>query len=221
MTNIAKEGYPFVGGFLAAGVFLFLWHNRLADAVGWISFIGAAFCVYFFRDPQRNPQDDQRFVLSPGDGRVLAVAEENHPFFPAKVKVIRIFLSIFDVHVQHAPISGKVAKIEYRRGKFLDARDPKAAFENESNSIYIEGESKKVVVRQIAGLIARRIACQVKVGETVRIGQKLGMIRFGSQVNLYVDSELEVCVAAGDRVTSGVSVVAMDKKAIAPPKTSQ
>lgn len=173
--------------------------------------VGTIFCIFFFRDPERNPTQDPRFVISPGDGRVMEVTEETHLMTGGKVKVVRIFLSIFNVHVQHSPISGKVAKIEYQKGKFLDARNPRAAHENENNSILIENDSMKVIVKQIAGLIARRIVCHVRLGQDLRAGQKLGLIRFGSQVDVYLPTDLEVCVVPGDRVVSGVSLLAVKK----------
>ncbi len=143
----------------------------------------------------------------------MEVVSEANPYFEGgRTQVVRIFLSVFNVHIQHSPIAGRVDKVEYFQGKFLDARDPKACLENESNTIFIDGGHMKVVVKQIAGLIARRIVCKVKVGQTLKTGERLGLIRFGSQVNLYLPMDVEVCVAKGDRVVSGVSVVALNKK---------
>jgi len=177
--------------------------------------LSARFFAFSFPGPREESRGRPEVCPGPGDGRIIELAEEPHPYFGAKTQVIRIFLSIFDVHVQHSPISGTVTRTEYKEGKFLDARDPKAAHENESNSIYIENAHTKVVVKQIAGLVARRIACKVRRGDIVRVGQRLGLIRFGSQVDLYLPPEVEVCVALGDRVVSGVSVVAMNKKLMA------
>ncbi|OGR83336.1 MAG: phosphatidylserine decarboxylase [Elusimicrobia bacterium RIFCSPLOWO2_01_FULL_54_10] len=210
--RIASEGYPFIFGLGAAVFACFLIGHTVGNAAGWILLAAAFFCIFFFRDPPRNPAQDPRYIISPGDGRVMEVTEENHPLFTGKVRVIRIFLSIFNVHVQHSPIAGKVSFIEYRKGKFLDARNPRAAHENENNSILIENGQVKVLVKQVAGLIARRISCQVKMGQQVQVGQKLGLIRFGSQVDVYLPLDLEVCVAPGDRVVSGVSMIAMNKK---------
>ena len=212
--RVSAEGYPFVIGLALAGFAMFFMHHPLGDALGWLFIAGSAFCIFFFRDPLRFPDQDPRFVLSPGDGKVMEVVLEDHPYFGGNARVIRIFLSIFDVHVQHSPIAGRVSRVVYQRGKFLDARDPKAAHENENNSIFIENDRTKAVVKQIAGLIARRIVCKVRVGENLKAGQKLGLIRFGSQVDLYLPMDVEVCVASGDAVASGISVVALNKKAI-------
>jgi len=209
--RIAAEGVPFIVGLGLIAAILFAVGHSAAYGMGGVSFVLAIFCCFFFRDPLRNPDPDPRFVISPGHGRIMEVTEETHAMTGGKVKVIRIFLSILDVHVQHSPISGKVARIEYQKGKFLDARHPKAAHENENNSILIENDRMKVVVKQIAGLIARRIVCHVRLGEEVRVGQKLGLIRFGSQVDVYLPTDLEVCVAPGERVVSGVSLLAIKK----------
>ncbi len=195
-----------------AGIFMFFAHVPALDALAWIAIAGAIFSAFFFRDPDRRPDQDPRFILAPGDGKIMEVVTEEHAFFGGKTRVVRIFLSVFDVHIQHSPIAGRIAKVEYRKGKFLDARDPRAAHENENNSIYIEGPQMKVIVKQIAGLIARRIICKVKIADNVIVGQRLGLIRFGSQVDVYLPMDVEVCVAKGDRVVSGVSVLALNKK---------
>lgn len=210
--RIASEGYPFIAGLGTAAVVFFATRHPAGYAAGGVSLVLTMFCLFFFRDPERHPVQDPRAVIAPGDGRIMEVTEETHPMTGGRVKVVRIFLSIFDVHVQHSPIAGKVARIEYKKGRFLDARDPRAAHENESNSILIENERMKVVVKQIAGLIARRIVCHVRLGQELRTGQKLGLIRFGSQVDVYLPMDMEVCVAPGERVVSGVSLLAMSKK---------
>src|SRR3989338_5664134 len=139
---IAKEGLPFIVKFVAAGCLLALFPYTAARVLAGFSFVMAFFCVFFFRGPERAPVEDPSFVLSPGDGRIMEVAEEDNRHLGAKTKVIRLFLSVFDIHVQRAPISGKVTGVEYRKGKFLDARNLKACVENERNAILIEGEHK-------------------------------------------------------------------------------
>jgi phosphatidylserine decarboxylase len=212
---IASEGMPFVIGFTAAGAIMSIPHP-VTRAVGFIFIVLAIFSCFFFRDPDRlapnEALNDVTFILSPADGRVMEVAEESMPHWNAPAKVIRIFLSVFDVHVQRAPIAGRINKIEYRKGKFLDARNPRAHAENEQNLIIMENARMKVGVKQIAGLIARRIVCKVKPDQTLALGQRLGLIRFGSQVNLYLPPGTDVCVQKGEYVTGGLSVVAFLKK---------
>jgi phosphatidylserine decarboxylase len=168
--------------------------------------LAALFAVYFFRDPDRDiPRTDD--VLSPADGRVMEVADiDGEGYGPGRV--VRIFLSVLDVHVQRSPVSGRVAKVRYRPGKFLDARDPRASFVNESNALEIESPRGRVVVRQIAGLIARRILCWVRPEENLSQGERFGLIRFGSQVDLYLPSDAEIVVSVGQRVVGGVTSVA-------------
>lgn len=211
---MAKEGIPFVVGFVVAGLILSFLPCQYCYFLAVVSFLLSFFCAYFFRDPNRASVEDPSFVLSPGDGRVLEVSEEPCPDLDGSANVVKIFLSIFDVHIQRAPISGEITKVEYRKGKFLDARNSRASFENEQNTIVIGNERSKVVVKQIAGLIARRIVCRVHPGQKVGFGQRLGLIQFGSQVDLYVPKDIEICVAKGDRLVGGVSVVAVNKKLV-------
>lgn len=208
---VAKEGFPFIFGLLFAGLIFVLIPFVFFYFLSLTSFLLAAFCVYFFRDPERASSQDPSVILSPGDGRVLEVRDEVTPYFEGKAKVIKIFLSIFDVHIQRSPMAGKVLKIDYNKGKFLDARDERAAFENENNAIVIQTKKSKMVVKQIAGFIARRIVCWVQTGEEIEVGQKLGLIRFGSQVDLILPMDVEVCVSEGDRLFGGISVVAINK----------
>ncbi|OGR54569.1 MAG: phosphatidylserine decarboxylase [Elusimicrobia bacterium RIFCSPLOWO2_02_FULL_39_32] len=208
---VAKEGFPFILGFCIAGFIFVLIPFVFFRFLSLSSFLLATFCIYFFRDPEREVPQDSTILLSPGDGKVLEVSEESSPYFEGKAKVIKIFLSIFDVHIQRAPMAGKILRIDYQKGKFLDARNPRAAYENENNVIVIQTKKSKMVVKQIAGLIARRIACWVQMGEEIEAGQKLGLIRFGSQVNLILPMDVEVCVSPGERLIGGVSVVALHK----------
>lgn len=208
---IAKEGLPFILKFLAGCFILALFPYLCCRILSALFLALAVFCVFFFRDPEREPIQDPAFILAPGDGRVLQVSEEFSPHLGGPTKVIKIFLSIFDIHVQRSPIAGTITAIEYRNGKFLDARHPLAASENEQNTIVIENERCKVAVKQIAGFIARRIACWVSSGDSVNLGQRLGLIRFGSQVDLFLPLEAELCVAKGEKVMGGISAVAVLK----------
>lgn len=212
--RIVREGWPFIiGCLLAADIFLmcaiFL-RLRSCVALAVLFFLATFFCAYFFRDPARVIPDGKNRILSPADGKVLELIEGSDPISSSPVWILRIFLSVFDPHLQRAPIAGRVKRIEYKTGKFLDARDPRAPFENEQNRIEIVSESGEtaVVVTQIAGLIARRIVCWVKEGQTVAAGDRIGLIRFGSQVDVVMPKSARVHVKAGDVITAGDTVLA-------------
>ncbi len=206
LIPIAGDGWKFIGGFLLVGLLACAGGAWFARAIAVLGVLAALFAVYFFRDPDRDiPRTDD--VLSPADGRVMEVADiDGEGYGPGRV--VRIFLSVLDVHVQRSPVSGRVAKVRYRPGKFLDARDPRASFVNESNALEIETPRGRVVVRQIAGLIARRILCWVRPEESLSQGERFGLIRFGSQVDLYLPSDAEIVVSVGQRVVGGVTSVA-------------
>ena len=211
---IASAGLPYILILGIISAVLALIPNTTSKVIGLIFLILTLFCIFFFRDPERNIPQDPSFILSPADGKILEIVEEVAPQLGEKVKVIKIFLSIFNVHIQRAPFSGKVVKIDYKKGKFLDARHPKASDENENNSITIEGENCKMVVKQIAGMIARRILCWVKVGDRVERGTRLGIIQFGSQVDLFVPNDIEIICHKGEDVVGGQTILALNKKAI-------
>jgi len=212
--RIVREGWPFILGclvasdlFLLGGIF---WHSAFCIALATIAFLATAFCVYFFRDPARVVPQDSQLILCPADGKVMEVIEGQDSIASGSVWIIRIFLSVFDPHLQRSPVAGKVRAITYKTGKFLDARDPKAAFDNEQNRIEIAADSGdfSLVVTQIAGLIARRIVCWVKEGQSVQAGERIGLIRFGSQVDVVLPKTATVKVKAGDVVTAGDTVLA-------------
>ena len=166
-------------------------------------FLIGAFCAYFFRDPER-PIPVGPVALSPADGRVVCVVPEGE-----RHTRISIFLNVFDVHVNRAPISGVITDIEYRKGKFLVASGEIASAENEQNILTIRAEDgTKVVFKQIAGLIARRIVCTKKAGDAVQAGERIGMIKFGSRVDVIFGPEWYVEVSPGTRVSAGTSVLA-------------
>jgi phosphatidylserine decarboxylase len=213
--KLCPEGWPFVFGGLAVALgFWFAgraWHSPAFIFISGLGLLATAFCAYFFRDPARVLPTGQGFILSPAYGKVMEIVEGTDPISSEPVGIIRIFLSVFDAHLQVAPIDGQVTKVQYKAGKFLDARDPKAAFENEQNRIELTGEAK-LAVTQVAGLIARRIVCQVREGQNVRAGDKIGLIRFGSQVDVVVPKNVTWRVKAGDRVTGGETVLAELKR---------
>ncbi len=212
--RIVREGWPFILGSLVASDIFLLCGIFLKSTIGIVFavlfFLATAFCVYFFRDPARVIPTGKNLILSPADGKILEIVEGKDPVSSGPVWILRIFLSIFEPHLQRSPVAGKIRKIDYKKGKFLDARDPKAPFENEQNRIEIVPNSGKatLVVTQIAGLIARRIICWVKEGQTVQAGERIGLIRFGSQVDVVLAREARLRVKAGDFVTAGNTIIA-------------
>jgi phosphatidylserine decarboxylase len=167
----------------------------------------AAFILFFFRDPEREVAATPGAIVSPADGRVLAIDEVTLNGRP-QIRV-SIFLSVFDVHVNRAPIAGTIARADYRQGKFHVASRARASAENEQNEIEMEGEGTRVIFRQIAGLLARRIEFWKKPGDQLERGQRLGMIRFGSRVEVIFDSRYRPQVRPGEHVRGGSSILAV------------
>jgi phosphatidylserine decarboxylase len=191
---VAPENTFIPRGFLwAAGLFCLL----------------TAFTLYFFRNPPRQRRDASGLVLSPADGKILEIATvEEPPFFPGPATRISIFLSIFDVHVQRAPVTGRIALKTYNPGGFAVAWKAKASEENEQATLGIVADRHPVMVRQIAGLIARRIITDPKEGDLVPQGSRIGLIRFGSRVDLLIPEDWEVTCGVGDRAKGGISALA-------------
>lgn len=202
--GIAREGWPFVLPLLVLGGLVslrFPWS-------GGVLLLLAAFCAFFFRDPERAVPQAPDLVVAPADGKVVQVipAAESEGLGPGATH-ISIFLSIFDVHVNRAPVAGRVAAVDYNPGQFLPAFDHKASERNEQTRIRLEGD-RPVVFKQIAGLIARRIVFRPKPGDRVERGERVGMIRFGSRVDVLLPAGFEVRVRVGDLVSAGASVIA-------------
>ncbi len=200
---MVKEGYKFALPPLLLG--------GLALAVGWkwpgtILVLLGLFVLYFFRDPERAGPADPAAVVSPADGRVIEVVEES--LEGRAGRRLSIFLSIWDVHVNRAPHAGRIEKIERRPGRFYAAMRSRASAENEQNVIYLETERGRIVCKQIAGWIARRVLCWKAEGEWVERGERIGMIRFGSRVDLWLPLEAEITVERGRHVAGGASVLA-------------
>ncbi len=181
--------------------------------LGWLAgppyavplFLLALFCLWFFRDPERSiPTGD--VAVSPADGRVLAVQPEG----PALTRV-SVFMNVFDVHVNRAPIAGRIAGVEYRRGRFRVASREEASAGNEQNTVSIEGDGAQVTFKQIAGLIARRIVFYKRPGDQVRLGERVGLIKFGSRVDVLLGPEWDLAVRPGERVRAGSSLLARRK----------
>jgi phosphatidylserine decarboxylase len=167
----------------------------------------AAFFLWFFRDPERQIPTIPGAVVSPGDGKVTDVSVITSGR-TARTR-ISIFLSVFDVHVNRSPIAGIIRDVRYQRGKFLNAMNPHSAEENEQNIVTVEGEGRTVIFKQIAGLIARRIVFNFKVGDQVACGQRVGLIKFGSRVDVLFDQDAAIQVKLGDRVQGGATVLAL------------
>ena len=168
-------------------------------------YILAAFCLYFFRDPEREVPPGP-VAVSPADGKVVVVKPENGG------QRVSIFLNVFDVHVNRTPIPGRVVDVRYQEGQFLVASKEAASHSNEQNVITVEGPLGRIEFKQIAGLIARRIVCYKKPGDAVAAGERVGLIKFGSRVDIQFDPEWEIVVKVGERVSAGSSVIARKKQ---------
>jgi phosphatidylserine decarboxylase len=200
---MVKEGYSFGVPLLLLGGVSFLLQWYVATAV--LVFL-AAFIFSFFRDPERVIPVEPGAVVSPADGRVVVVTDEENEGRPGKR--VSIFLAIWNVHVNRAPADGTITKMDYRPGKFLAAMRERASVENEQNVFTLSTDGGEMVFKQIAGLIARRVVSWKKVGEKVARGERIGLVRFGSRVDVWVPGNAEIVVRVGESVKGGSSVVA-------------
>jgi phosphatidylserine decarboxylase len=200
---MVRDGYYYALALIAAAV-LVGWFARPAWAL--VPLLPAGFFLWFFRDPERVIPDAAGAVVSPGDGKIT---EASIVTVGGEKKVrISIFLSVFDVHVNRSPIAGIVSEVRYQRGKFLNAMNQASAEQNEQNIVQVEGDGQVVVFKQIAGLLARRIVFHPKVGDRLQRGQRVGLIKFGSRVDVLCDAAAALQVKVGDRVRGGASVLA-------------
>jgi phosphatidylserine decarboxylase len=201
---IARQGFPFIALALVL-VALFLW---LAMPIGWgIAALLTIFVVSFFRDPERTSPPGET-ILAPADGRVLLIEEEASGQSSGKVVKISIFMSVFNCHVNRLPVSGRIENIHYRPGKFYAADKARASSENEQNTLFLHtDQGQEIRVVQVAGLIARRIVCWVRAGDTVKRGERFGLIRFGSRVDLYLPLSTHLRIKRGDKVKAGLTVI--------------
>jgi phosphatidylserine decarboxylase len=200
---MVRDGYFYALALIAAAV-LTGWLARPAWAV--VPLALAMFFLWFFRDPERVIPDSPGAIVSPGDGKITNASIVTVD--GVKQTRISIFLSVFDVHVNRSPVSGVVREIRYQRGKFLNAMNLTSAVQNEQNIVRVEGDGQVVVFKQIAGLLARRIVFYPKVGDRLERGQRVGLIKFGSRVDVLFDAAAVLQVKVGDRVRGGSSILA-------------
>jgi phosphatidylserine decarboxylase len=210
---IANEGYPFIAGF--AGVALVC--GLLAGTVGSVLLFSLSglfvlltlFTLYFFRNPERTPPEDEQAVVAPADGTVIVVDRVQQTPLGCEALKISIFMSVFNVHINRVPFSGTVVDVAYVPGAFFDARDERASCENERNGVVLEtAGGVRMAFVQIAGLIARRIICYPSVGAVLERGKRYGLIRFGSRVDVYLPVDVVPLVKLGDKTVSGETVLA-------------
>ena len=209
LTPIHREGYPFIAGFAVATLVLFwLW-----PPLGWLGVIATSWCVYFFRDPSRITPIRDGIVVAPADGRisqvVSAVAPRELELGERPLPRVSIFMSVFDCHINRSPVAGRIERIVYRAGKFISADLDKASEDNERNAfVIVTGGGQRLAVIQIAGLIARRIVCFAREGDGLSAGQRIGMIRFGSRVDVYLPEGARVLAGEGQIAIAGETVIA-------------
>jgi phosphatidylserine decarboxylase len=200
---MVRDGYLYAAPLLAAAILLG-WLSNPAWAI--VPVLLAFFFLWFFRDPERTIPQDPGAVVSPGDGKVTDIS----PVMVGNQKLLRlsIFLNVFNVHVNRSPIAGVIRDIRYQRGKYLNAMNTASADQNEQNIVTVEGDGQTVVFKQIAGLLARRIVFYPKVGDRLERGQRVGLIKFGSRVDVLFDASANVSVKIGDHVKGGATVLA-------------
>lgn len=211
--SFAREGYPFIGlAAVLAAVAYAAALNRRSWPLWLLAFVltlVALWVAYFFRDPERDGPRGDALVIAPADGRVVAVTAVTEPaYLGGPALRISIFMNVFNVHVNRYPMSGTVGYVHYNPGKFLNAAGDKASLENEQMSVGIDHGGTRVMMRQIAGLIARRIVTYSKVGDAARQGERMGLIRFGSRVDLFLPPRAAVKVRVGETTQAGVTVLA-------------
>jgi phosphatidylserine decarboxylase len=212
--SVLKEGFPFIFIAFAVGLCLFAVSYFVhitpvtfsCIAAGSLFIIFALFCVFFFRDPKISITQGDDLILSPCNGTVMELIEESDE------KIVRVFLSIFSVHLQRAPVAGTVIDVKHKNGKFFAAWNPRAELENEQNIITIQAADGVYVVRQIAGFLARRCVSWVKPGDILKAGDKIGMIKFSSQVDLHIPKTAEIQSKPGDKTHAGITVMGQTGK---------
>jgi phosphatidylserine decarboxylase len=206
-VTIDRAGYPFIGGTAALAI-------AAALTVGFAGAVPlsilAAFFLFFFRDPDRVSPQDPALVLSPADGRVLVAGPADVKAAPpGDWKQISIFLSPTDVHVNRSPVTGHVTKVDFRKGTYLPAYHKDAAATNERSEVWVQRGANTVVFRQIVGILARRVVCRVQPGEELKAGDRFGIMKFGSRMDVFLPPTADLMVKVGDKVIGGVTVIAV------------
>lgn len=209
LVPINKAGWPFIAIFAVLAIYL----STLSDPLGFVGLVLTAWCTYFFRDPERTTPTREGLVISPADGVVQlidkAVPPEELDMGPEERTRVAVFMNVFNVHVNRVPIGGTISKVAYRPGKFFNASLDKASEFNERMSLKVTTEDKiDIGFVQIAGLVARRILCYAAEGNTYKTGERFGLIRFGSRVDLYLPADMEPLVALGQLTVAGETVIA-------------
>jgi phosphatidylserine decarboxylase len=204
---LAREGWPFIAGSLLAAVIVHVLFGWAWAAPLWVF---AIFCLQFFRDPHRSAETAANDVVCSADGKVIFIGPVHDPYLDRAATKISVFMNVFNVHSNRAPVAGKIMQRWYKPGKFFNAALDKAAEQNEQNALWIKtADDLDVTCVQIAGLVARRILCYVDEGDELESGQRYGFIRFGSRVDLYLPEGTEIKAVLGDKVTSGIDVLAV------------
>jgi phosphatidylserine decarboxylase len=205
---IAREGWPFIIALLGVAVLGLV----TIPMGGWFFLALTGFVAYFFRDPERAIPMEAGLLLAPADGKIVAVSpQQGNPSWPSGT-LVSIFLSVFDVHVNRAPMSGTVVDVRYQPGKFLPAFHAAASAMNEQNVVTLQAGDTRVLIKQVAGILARRIVCRVQAGDMLSAGERFGLIRFGSRVDILIPPVFAVHVSLGQRVRGGESVLASQSK---------
>ncbi|MGV8058766.1 MAG: phosphatidylserine decarboxylase family protein [Smithellaceae bacterium] len=206
---VAVEGWTFILPLAISTLLLFVFRWEI---VGFILLALTLFVSFFFRDPKRPVAEQKSVVVSPADGKVVAIKDIYEPdYLQQSVWQISIFLSIFNVHVNRAPVGGTIEMVKYNPGKFHIAAVAKASLENEQTAMVIVDGNRKILVKQIAGFIARRIVCYAKPGDVIEKGERYGLIRFGSRVDIFLPPNAEIKVKLGDRVKGARDIIAVLK----------
>ncbi len=202
---LAREGWPFIAIALAAAVVVYALAGLWWSLPLWLLLV---FVVQFFRDPPREIPSQSNAVLAPADGRIVKVEKAHDPYTDRDTLLISVFMNVFNVHSNRAPVDGTVERVDYQTGKFINADLDKASTENERNAMVMRLDGERITVVQVAGLIARRILCYVKAGDRLSRGQRYGFIRFGSRVDVYLPLTARPRVAVGDVVAATSSILA-------------
>ena len=211
--NFAREGYPFIGiaTLLAVAAFALALARRSWSLwlLALVITVLALWVAYFFRDPERSGERGPNIVVAPADGKLIMITDVDEPaFIGGRATRLSIFMNVFNVHVNRYPVDGTVEYVHYNKGKFLNAAAEKSSLENEQSSVGVQSGSSRILVRQIAGLIARRIVTYSKVGQSVKQGDRMGLIRFGSRVDVFIPTDAKLRVKLGTLTTAGSTVLA-------------